>query len=63
MGVVALFEVEPDALDAVEFRAVGRQVDRRDVVRPFEALGGVPSGLVEDEDGMGVRSDCLAQLG
>jgi hypothetical protein len=47
MGEEALLEVEPHALDRVQFGRVGRQRHRRDVVGNAQRAGGVPAGLIE----------------
>jgi hypothetical protein len=40
--------VLPETLDRIEVRAVGRQVERLDMM-PVELLGFVPAGIVEHE--------------
>ena len=47
----------PDVLDRVQLRGAGRQEDWRDVVGHVELASGVPSGSVEQQDGMSSRSD------
>ncbi len=42
----------PDVLDGIEFRASGRQRQEAYVFGQLELIGGVPSGLVEQDDGM-----------
>src|SRR5215213_4178411 len=53
----------PDILDRVEFGASGRQRQEGDVVWNVQLPGGVPAGLIEQEDGMGARGDSLCDLG
>src|SRR5471032_2495833 len=43
----------PDVLDRIEFRRVGWQAEKRDVVRRIQSVAGVPAGAVEHEDGVG----------
>ena len=45
----------PDVLDRVEFGGAGRQGQDGHVVRHGQFVGGVPSSLVEHENGMGAR--------
>ena len=47
----------PDVLDRVELGRTRRQEDRRDVVGHVELARGVPSGPVEDENGVGALGD------
>jgi hypothetical protein len=53
----------PDVLDRVQFGCFGGQRQDGDVVGKIEFAGGVPSGLVDDEDGMGAGIDGGADLG
>ena len=53
-GEEPLTEIEPDALDRVEFGAVGGQDDQGDVYRDREVAADVPAGAVEHQDKMGV---------
>ena len=53
----------PELLDGVEFRAVGRQPDERDVVRDGEVGGDVLAGAVDQDGGMGAGGDRLAEFG
>ena len=53
-GKEALAQIEPDPLDRVEFRTVGRQRHQRDVVRNGERALIVPTGAVEDHGGVDV---------
>ena len=48
-----------EVLDRVQFWGIGRQEEQRDVVGEVEIMGGMPSGLVEDNDGM----DAVGDLG
>ncbi len=43
----------PDVLDGIELGRPGREWHKGDIVRDFEGQGGVPSGLIEHDDGMG----------
>ena len=52
-----LAEILPDVLDRFQFRGAGRQEDRRDVVGHVEFARRVPSGSVEDENGVGAFGD------
>lgn len=45
---VVAFEMLPEPFDGVEVRAVGREVDRLDVM-PVQPLGLVPAGVVKNE--------------
>ena len=51
-----------EVLDGVQFRGIGRQEEQRDVVGQIEIMGGMPSGLVEDNDGMGAVGDLRADF-
>ncbi|GCD59910.1 hypothetical protein NBRC3280_2505 [Acetobacter pasteurianus NBRC 3280] len=42
----------PDILDRVQFGRARRQKDQADVAGHFELGGGVPSGAIEQHDGM-----------
>ena len=46
----ALLEVEPHALDGIEFGRIGRQGHKRDVGRHPERARAMPSGLIEHHD-------------
>lgn len=52
----ACLEVEPDALDRVQFRRVGRQGHQRDVGGYDKTTRSVPACLIEHHDGMVVCS-------
>jgi hypothetical protein len=51
----ALAQVEPNALDRVEFGRVGREDDKGDVRGHDEVAAQVPAGAVDDHDEMRVR--------
>ena len=53
----------PDVFGGVEFRRLGRQGQDCDVVWQAELFGGVPAGLIKDEDRMCARIDRGANLG
>ena len=50
-------QILPDVLDRVEFGRARRQQDRRDVCGHVELAGGVPSGAVEQQNGVGALGD------
>lgn len=52
----------PNVLGGVQFGSLGRQGQDGDVVGQKELLGGVPAGLVEDENGMCAGIDRGADL-
>lgn len=61
-GVLA--EVLPDVFDRVQFRGVGWQRQQGDVVWDHQrAAGLVPTGSVENEDGVAAGSDLAADFG
>lgn len=63
VGEVVLSEELPDILDGVELWRVGRQVKEADVGREAQpATGLMPSGAVEDDDGMAVGCDVAGDL-
>ena len=47
----------PDVLHRVQFWGPWRKGQERDVAWDRELVGGVPAGLIEEEDGMGARCD------
>ena len=47
MREVALSQLEPDALDRVQFRCIGRQAEQCDVGRHDEVMTGVPARTVQ----------------
>ena len=51
-----------EVLDGVQFWRIGWQEEQRDVVGEIEIVGGMPSGLVEDNDGMGAVGDLRADF-
>ena len=53
----------PDILLRVQFGALGRQGDESDIVGHLQPLGGMPSGLVEQDSGMSARFDVSGDLG
>jgi hypothetical protein len=57
MGEEALFQIEPDALDRVQLRRIGRQRNQRDIGGHSEGVRTMPAGLIEDHDCMLVRCD------
>jgi len=62
VGKPVLAQVLPDVFDWVELRRARRQPDRRDADRHFQFRSGVPSGAVEDQDGVGARRDVGGDL-
>ena len=52
----------PDLLDWIELRRARRQQDWRDVLRPDEIAGGVPSGAVQQQHGVGAPGDMQGYL-
>jgi hypothetical protein len=56
-------QIFPDVFDRVEFGRVGRQGNKRDVVRNGEVFGEVITCAIEDEGGVGARRDLPADLG
>lgn len=55
VGEPVLADELPDVFDRVEFRRAGRQGQDGDVVRHGQLVGGVPSRLIEHEEGVGSR--------
>ena len=53
----ALFEIEPDALNRVQFGRIGRQRDQGDVGWNGKRVRAMPAGLIEDHRHMFIRSD------
>lgn len=47
---MSLTQIEPDPLDRVELRRVGRQAEQRHIGRHHEVVAGVPPGAVEGHD-------------
>ncbi|XHO98269.1 hypothetical protein ABNQ39_36065 (plasmid) [Azospirillum sp. A26] len=61
VGQKALAQVQPDALNGVEFRAVGRERHQRDVVRDDQRPRSVLAGLIENEHHLDVRFQALGE--
>jgi len=57
VGEPVLAHIVPDILHGVQFRRFGRQRDDRDIAGHHKVFGEVPSGLVDDQDGMGTAGD------
>ena len=68
VGVVdpCIEKVVPEELeeifDRVQFWLIGRQEEEGDVVGEIEIMGGMPSCLIEDDDGMGAGRDLGADF-
>ena len=43
----------PDVLDGIELWGAGREPHQCDVFRDIELVGGMPAGLIEEDDGVG----------
>lgn len=56
-------QIEPDTLDGVALWRIGRQGNQGDVVWNGERVGSVPSGAIEDHDGVFVGRQGLGELG
>jgi hypothetical protein len=54
---MALSQVEPNSLNRIEFGAVGREIDKRHVVRDAKRFGDVPAGLIGDKGGVLIRRE------
>jgi hypothetical protein len=52
----------PEVLDRVQLWAFGRQRQEGDVGRDHQCCRGVPSRLIEDQDGMGAGGDMEGDL-
>lgn len=64
MAELVLSEELPDIFYGVEFRGVGWQRQERNVFRHDETASAlVPSGTVENDDGMRVRADAFGDFG
>ena len=59
----ALAQVEPDPLDRIEFRAVGRQRHERQIVGGGQRPLVMPAGAVEHDDGVGIGRQRGGELG
>ena len=53
----SFLEVEPDALDRIQFGRVGRQRNQGDIGRNGEVVGAMPTGPIEDHHRMVVIGD------
>jgi len=53
----------PEVLDRVELGRARGQEDDRDIGRDDELVGGVPTRLIDEQDGMGARGDGEGYLG
>lgn len=53
----------PEVFERAQFRTARRQRQDGDVVGQIELCGGVPTGLIHDEDGVGVGFDGGTDLG
>ena len=47
-------QIVPNPLDRVELRAVRRQLQQSDIAGHHETLAPVPTGTVQDHQGMGI---------
>jgi len=52
----------PEVFDRIQLGRFWRQRQEGDVLRDLEAFGHVPSGLIENEDGVFARGDCGGDL-
>ena len=52
----------PELFDGVEFRTVGWQANKRDVVRDGEVTGDVVASAVNQDSRVGTRGDRLTQF-
>jgi hypothetical protein len=55
-------QILPDVFDRVQLRGARRQQDRREVLRPVELAGDVPSGAIQQQHGMGTLGDVEGYL-
>ena len=62
VGEPVVAEVLPDVLDGVEFRGARRQGQECQVGRDVELRGGMLSGLIEDDHGVGAGGDLRGDL-
>ena len=62
VGEAVLSEVLPDVLDGVQFWRAGRQEDQRHVFRDDELFRSVPTGAIEQQDGVSTALDVPADL-
>ena len=61
MGEEALTQVEPDALDGIEFGAAGGQRQQRHGVRDHELGSEMPAGLIDKQDGVHAGRQLLGE--
>ena len=54
------FQVLPQSLNGVEFRAVSRQIQQADILRNLQGLGRVPAGLIQHKYNVGTGACLLA---
>lgn len=52
----------PDVLGGIELGRTRRQRQESDVGRDIERLGGMPTGLIEDQDGVGLVRDLAGEV-
>jgi len=62
VGEPVLAEILPDVLDRVQLGRSRRQEDRRDVFWRVELACRMPSGAIEQQDGVGALSDITGDL-
>ena len=63
VGEPVLAHELPDVLDGIEFGRPGRERQEGDIAGHFEGQGGMPSGPVEHDEGMGAGFDGAADFG
>ena len=63
IGEPCLAQVLPNVFGWIEFGGFGRQREDGDVGRRFEFVGGVPCGLIEEDDSVGAGRHGAADLG
>ena len=60
---LVLAQILPDVLDRIEFGRIGWKFKQADVVRDLELSAGLmPSGAVEQDDGMASKCDVATDL-
>ncbi len=57
----AFAQIQPDPLDGVQFRTVGRERDQGDVARDVGLSELVPAGAVEHDDGVDIVGEGLGE--
>ncbi len=62
VGEVGLSQELPEVLDRVQLGRSRGKEEQGDVVRHLQLAGGVPSGAIEQEDGVGVGYDVAGDL-